>query len=109
MPFHYISTLKHPNIYSYNLLFSKFVQINGPEISESKSRFPDKNNLYAYLLICQSFDVFFCTVCLLSCSIVILNSELLNAHVALAVALTFTPLGFTSLVWEGPKTSSCQA
>ena len=39
--------LKHHSMYSYNPLFSKFVQINCPDISRSKSRFPDKNNLFA--------------------------------------------------------------
>ena len=41
--------LKHHNIYPHNPLFNKFVQINCPDISESKSRFPDKNNLFACL------------------------------------------------------------
>ena len=40
--------LKHHNIYS---LFSKFVQINCTDISEAKFRFPDKNNLFACLLM----------------------------------------------------------
>ena len=39
--------LKHNNIYS---LFSKFVQINCPDISEAKFRFPDKNNLFECLM-----------------------------------------------------------
>ena len=42
--------LKHHNIYSYNPLFSEFIQINRPDISESKSRFPDKNDLFACLV-----------------------------------------------------------
>ena len=41
--------LKHHIIYSYNPLLSKLVQMNCPDISESKSLFPDKNNLFAWL------------------------------------------------------------
>ena len=41
--------LKHHNVYSYNPLFSNFVQIYCPDISESESRFPDKKNLFACL------------------------------------------------------------
>ena len=41
--------LKHQNIYSYNPFLTEFVKINCPDISVSKSRFPDKNNLFACL------------------------------------------------------------
>ena len=41
--------LKHHYMYSYNTLFSKFVLINCPDISKSKSWFPDKNDLFACL------------------------------------------------------------
>ena len=43
---------EHHNIYSYNPLF---VQINCPDISESKFQFPDKNNLFACLYIWGKF------------------------------------------------------
>ena len=42
--------LKHHDIYSYNLLFSKVVQMNCPDISKSKFQFLDKNNLFACLV-----------------------------------------------------------
>ena len=41
--------LKNHNIYFYNPSLSKNVQMNCPDISESKSGFPDKNNLFASL------------------------------------------------------------
>ena len=41
--------LKHHNIYSYNPSFGKFVLIKCWDISEFKSQFPDKNNLFACL------------------------------------------------------------
>ena len=37
------------NIYSFNPSFSKFVQINCPDISEFQFQFQDKNNLFACL------------------------------------------------------------
>ena len=51
--------LKHHNIYSYNTLFCKFVQMNCPYIPKSKFRFPDKNNLFACLhFFCLSHKTF---------------------------------------------------
>ena len=41
--------LKHHDIHFYITLFSKFVQIYCPDISESKFQFPDKKNLFACL------------------------------------------------------------
>ena len=38
--------LTHHNIYFYNPSFCKYVQINCPDISESKSQFQDKNHLF---------------------------------------------------------------
>ena len=49
MPVSLYFNLKHQNVYSYTPLFSKFVQINCPDISTSDSQFPDKNNLFACL------------------------------------------------------------
>ena len=49
MPVSLLFYLKHHCMYSYNTLFGKFVQINCPDISKSKSWFPDKNNLFVCL------------------------------------------------------------
>ena len=42
--------LKHNNVYTYNPLFKEYVQMNCSDICKSKSRFPEKNNLFACLL-----------------------------------------------------------
>ena len=41
--------LKHHHVYSDKPLACKFVQMNCPDISKSKSRFLDQNNLFACL------------------------------------------------------------
>ena len=46
----FTTVLKHHNIYTYNPLFKEYVQINCSDICKSKSRFPEKNNLFACLL-----------------------------------------------------------